>query len=487
MGNQDEEPKMMAHRIPRLTQHLLAAAIAGSLAIAIGMAATPAGAASSFTVLLRQIDARIALSEAMVDEGERRALERINELRQWIAWWESVKALAQAKQTDLKKNIDQRQKNAALLLKTLRGMTTDPKQSRHVPNFGWHSVESATALAASLAQETRKLNQAITTGKDNWHIVVAGWITGGGIQGKIDGLTAQIAKIDKGVNDGSFNFHGPFGWQTIGHHRKQAEGARDELAQVKAQIAKGDFPLTIPGIGQVTRNQLEEKLAGVEAAIAKLKGIATAGDYQIHRDPVGFVTRNKLADMIEQGEASYQAMKAAVGDGLFTVHIAGIGGGWWTRQKLEAKVAAFDKTIADITTAIRSGDYKAQVFGGWQTLNALKNHLANLEKRLQNPNLSQVQRNQIAEEIEAVHKAVKEWRDMSAVDLVIKGLEKTKFLAWAGMVLKLAKPDFDHRTLIRDEQVRHMTSFDGELALRLRPLEAQRDSYLDGMKWFASE
>ncbi len=458
-------------------------AMAASLTVAIAL--TAAQAASSFTVLLGQIEARIALSEGMVAEGERRAGERINELRQWIAWWESVKALVQSKQADLQKTIDQRRKNAELMLKTLRGMTSDPKQARHIPNFGWYSIESATALLTSLAQEARKLKQAISEGKDNWHVVVVGWMTGGAVQARIDGLVAEIAKIDKGVSDGSYQFHGPFGWQTIDFHRKQAQAARDELLRVKEQIAKGDFPLDIPGIGRLTRNQLEKKLEGVDAAIAKLKAAAGAGDYQIHRASVGWVTANKLAATIEAGETSFQTMKAAVSDGLFTVHIAGAG--WWTREKLEAKIAAFDKTIADITAAVRSGDYNAQVLGGWNTLKGLKSYIEAREKRLGDPNLTQLQRNQIAEEITAAHKAIKEWRDMSAVDLAIKGFEKTTYLAWMGTILKLAKPDFDHRALKRDEQVYHMTSFEAELALKLKPLEAQRDAYLEGLKWFSSE
>jgi len=463
------------------------ASLALAALLLAGLTATAAQGASSFAILFRNIDNRIALAEAMVAEGERRAHERINELRQWTGWWESVKALAQAKQTDLAKNIDQRRKNADLLLKTLRGLTSDPKQKRHLPNFGWHSLETASALAGSLAQEARKLNEAIAAGKDQWHIIVAGWVTGGTIQGKIDGLTAEIAAIDTAVADGSFQFHGPFGWQTIGYHRGQAQAAREELAGLKEQIAKGEFPLDIPGIGRVTRNQLEAKLDQVEAAIAKLKATAEAGDLQIHRASVGWVTAKKLQATIDEGEASFQAMKATVADGLLTVHIAGAGGGWWKRQTLESKIADLDKAMADITAAIRAGDYKAQVKGGWNSLNGLKTYIEAREKRLGDPNLTAVQRNQLAEQIDAARTAIKEWTEISALDLTIKGLEKTKFLAWVGTVLKLAKPDFDHRALKREEQVAHMTSFGPELALKLKPLEAKRDAYLEGLTWFSSE
>lgn len=465
--------------------HAILAAVA-----AIGIAAAapvPASAASSFKIHLQSIDDDIALSDAMVREGERRAGERINEIRQWIGWWTSVKALAEAKQTDLKKNIDQRQKNAALLLQTLQSITTSPKQSLHVPNYGWYSVESATALAGSLAQEARKLAQAIKDGKDSWHIITAGWVTGGQIQGRIDGLTAEIASIDKAVGDGKFSYHGPSGWATIGHWRDRAAAARKRMAEVKETIAKGAYALEIPGIGRVTRTQLEKRLAGVEARIAKVKATGTAGNLSIHRPSVGWVTARKLQKQIDDGERSFQAMKKTVADGLLKVHFAGAGGGWWSRETLEKRIASTDETISDTTAAIRAGDYKANVLGGWTSLNGLKTYIKAREKRLADPNLTAVQRNQIAELIEKAHKAIKELAELSALDLALKGLERTKFTAWAATVLTLAKPDFEHRKLKREEMVRHMGSFDGELKLKLQPLEAERDRYLEGMKWFASD
>jgi hypothetical protein len=52
--------------------------------------------------------------------------------------------------------------------------------------------------------------------------------------------------------------------------------------------------------------------------------------------------------------------------------------------------------------------------------------------------------------------------------------------------MKPAKPDFDHRTIKRAEMAYHLGSFDGELALRLRPLETQRDAYLAARAWFGT-
>ncbi|MGB8811588.1 MAG: hypothetical protein WCC57_00215 [Paracoccaceae bacterium] len=459
-----------------------------SFVVALGLVWSGAAvqAADPFAVLLAQHDAKIALSEAMEAEGKRQASERMNELRQWVGWWESVQALAQEKQIDLQKNIEQRSANAGLLTGMLGGLTSNPKQERYIPNYGWSTLETAAALQTSLALEAKQLRDAIAEGKENWYIVAIGWITGGAIQTRIDALEDEIALIEKGVASGEYTFHSAFGWQTIIQHRRMAQEQRAELARVKDQIAKGEYALEIPGIGRITRNQLDARINDVEAAINQLKKSGAAGELTIFRPAIDWVTRNQLQQRADATETSYQTAKALVSDGLFTVHIAGAGGDFWTRDALEEKIAAFDKAITDISAAISTGDYSAQVMGDFYSLKALTAIIQEREKRLADPALNQVQRNQITEQIDAAHKAIKEWRDLSAFDLTIKALDKTKYLAWVGWIMKLAKPDFDHRTLVREEQNYHMGSFDGELALKLKPLEAQRDGFYTARTWFSS-
>ena len=264
--------------------------------------------------------------------------------------------------------------------------------------------------------------------------------------------------------------------------------AETALAKTKKAMDDGVFRIDhLPGVGRVTEKEVEARLTAVETEIEKIKAARDVGEYKIHRPSVGWATRKSLEKALDDGEASFQTMKKTVSDGLFTVHIAGVGGGWWDRSRLEEKVKAMDKAIADTNAAIRKGDYSAQVYGGWNSLNHLKILVEANEKRLKDPNLKVAQRNQIAEQLEALHKAMKEWRDLSAMDLTIKGFEKTKFLAWVGTILKLAKPDFEHRALIRDERIAHLTSFKPEAELRLMPLEHERDRLLMALDWFVGD
>lgn len=448
--------------------------------------AAPAPAAETFEVLFGQLEAKIALSEAMEAEGKRQAAERIAELQQWIGWWEGIQALVQAKQADLEKTLAARASNAALMVGTLRGLTQDPKAERYLPNYGWVTLETAAALETSIALEIRQLRDAIQDGRDNWHIVALGWIAGGAVQTRIDALEEEIRQIQAGVTSGEYTFHSAFGWQKLQVSRDMAAQQRAELAAIKDQIAKGTYVLDIPGLGRLTRNDLEARLAETEAAIDALKKQGAAGEFGIFRPSVDWVTRNQLQARLDETQASYEAAEALLTQGLFTVHIAGAGGGFWTKQQLEDQIAAFDKTIEEVRAAIDSGDYGARVMGDFYSLKQLTAILEDRERRLGDPNLNQMQRNQLSEQIDAAHKAIKEWRDLSAFDLTIKALDKTQYLAWVGWVMKLAKPDFDSRTLKRAEQSYHLGSFEGELALRLRPLEAQRDAYLAARAWFAA-
>lgn len=456
------------------------------VAVVLALASQPARAADPFAALLDQHEEKIALSEAMAAEGKRQATERINELQQWVGWWESVQALVQAKQADLQKTIDQRAANAGLMIGLLNGLTANPKEDRHVPNYGWATLETAAALQTSIALEAKQLRDAIAEGKDTWHIVAVGWITGGQLQGRIDDLNAQIEQIGRDVTSGEYTFHSAFGWTKIAVHRQAAIDQRAELARIRDLIAKGEYALEIPGIGRVTKNEVQARLARVEAEIDRLKKQGAAGEFGIFRPAVDWVNRNELARRLDATDTSYRTMEALVSDGLFTVHIAGALGGHLNQKALEERIAAFDKQIDEITEAIRTGDYGANVMGGFNSLKQLTAFIAEREKRLADPNLNQLQRNQIAEQITAAHQAIKEWRDISAFDLTIKALDKSQYLAWVGWIMKLAKPDFDHRKLVREEQAYHLGSFEGELALKLRPLEAERDGLKTAMTWFAA-
>jgi len=451
------------------------------------VAATEVRAVSPLNLLLAEIDARIAAEDAMIAYGEMRATERMNELRHWISWWESVNQVVTDKQQELEKNFQYRQRNASSALALIRSITDTPTEQRELPGFGWMSVERATALTASIALEASRFRELVSEGRDNWMIVTIGWITSGGVQARIDGLIEELEKIDAGRNDGSYSFiFDGHQWTSIGRHRRRAEELRDERARIVARFAAGEYALHIPGIGHLNRQQLEARIDQIEARIDALHKRHAANELPIHRPALGGTrTRKVLVREIDEAEEGLRLARALISDGLFTVHLAGLLTGTYKRQDVEQRIERLDATITNVTELIRTGDYVATVRSGRHSLNGLKRLLETVERRLADPNLTDVQRNQLLEQMDRIRKSFDEWSQISAYDLMIKGVELTSLTGLLPQFMKLARPDIEQRELRQRERLDHMTSFDLEYGMRLRELQERLAVHREAMKWFA--
>lgn len=450
--------------------------------------ASGAQAITPLDLLLSDLDARIAEQDALVAYGQHRATERMNELRLWIGWWESVQEVVRGKQDDLAHNFQYRVRNADAALALLRSITDAPDQSRNLPGFGWMSVDRATAMTASLAVEASRLRELISEGLDNWFVVVVGWTTSDRIKRQIEGLRAEIESIHAASADGDYRFHvSPHAWTSIARHRDRAAALREERAALEERFRAGEYTLRIPGIGNVNRNQLQARIDDLEARIDTLRKQRDAGELSIHRPALGGMkTRAALVQEIDEAEASLREVRTLISDGLFGVHLAGLLQGRFTRRDVEERIDGLDKAIGDVTEAIRTGDYRASVRAGHHSLNTLHEHMEALERRLDNPNLTDIQRNQILEQLERSRKSIAEWRQISAFDLMIKGAEKVSLTGLLPQFMRLARPEIEHRELKQKERLAHLPSFDLEFEMRLRVLQDRLAHYREGMKWFVS-
>ena len=80
--------------------------------------------------------------------------------------------------------------------------------------------------------------------------------------------------------------------------------------------------------------------------------------------------------------------------------------------------------------------------------------------------------------MEKLRKVPTDWQTLSAFDLAIKALEKRGCRRGLALPLKLAKPDFDYRKLVRSERQRRTwrptSSRDLEQAIKPDELRLQR-------------
>ena len=461
----------MRQRVRRIGVLLVAAAIAA------GMAAAGAGGAAAqqnaLDMRLGLLDDQIAREQETLLEIERQAKVRVDELSAWMGFWQSIKDLARSQFDTLKSDFDQRIKILEAASGGLTG-TTSRTDQRNVPGVGWVSTESLANNLLLMRSEAEKVRQLFADGKETWHYAALGWLTGEAIQGHIDGIDAEIQAILKGVQDGTFQVHiNSTGWIVGKGPRDRIAAHEAEQQRLRDLAARGEFVVDIPGLGPHTRNTLDARIAAIETTIADLRTRYGRGEVAIHRPAIGWQTRDQLEQALADGERSFEAMKLLVGQGLYTIWINAYGAGWLKGEDIDARVKSIEEGIETAAQQVRDSTYTASTLLGWQTRLGLVQAIDTTGKSLQNPDLRPEQREALAQQLDNLRKSLAEWQKISALDLVIKGLEKSRVGAWAALPLKLAKPDFDRRELIRAEQTAHLADFPEELSLALAPHERE--------------
>jgi hypothetical protein len=162
-------------------------------------------------------------------------------------------------------------------------------------------------------------------------------------------------------------------------------------------------------------------------------------------------------------------MKKTVNDGLYTVWIAE--SGWATRVDLDTKLKSYEETLANTQAALAKGEYQAQLPVGWSTARAIEKALEDLGQQFNKPDLDAKAREYLAQQIEAHRRSLAELQAISAYDLAIQGLEKAKVARWITEVMKLARPDFERRQLVRAEHEQTLSEYPIEGDLWIQPLE----------------
>ena len=445
---------------------------------------SPHGAAHDFLAAeLLPLDDEITYLRALLAEIERQGQNRVAQLGRWIGWWTKIKALATETATKLSKNFEERVANAekagALIGQLLNSR---PPEQRHVPHFGWHDTATIANLANTLRQELAKALDLAAKLKAEWHIAAVGWITGEGIQRAIDDMEKQIRDINQGMRDGTYEVHiaGP-GWVRGAHFRQRMEDLDKQKQAIRDKVSAGDYEVHVPGLGPRTRKRLDAEIAAAEAELARRRETLAKGELTIHRPPTGWQNLTQLRATLEADALSYDVMKKTVADGVYTVWL--VETGWAKRVDLEAKVKEHAEGLAKTQAALAAGDYQAQLPVGWTTAKQIEKALEDLGKQIGQPNLDAKAREYLAKQIELHRKSLAELQAISAYDLAIRGLEKAKASRLVTEPMKLARPDFERREVVRAEKDETLAEYPIEGALWLKPLELQLERLRVARSW----
>ncbi len=452
-------------------------------ALSLGWVVPPAAANDVVAAEMQPLDDEIEQLQAVLAEIDRLGQDRVTQLSRWIGWWTKIKELATQTGDEMLKDFDERISTAEKAQGLLSSLSnSSPPNRRSIPRLGWHDTVTIGQLIYTLKQERAKWADLIGKAKAQWHIAAVGWITGEGIQKAIDDFEKQIRDINQGIRDGTFQVHiVGMGWVTGEPLRKRIAAIEKQKQAIRDKISAGDYEVVIPGLGKRTRKTLEAEIAGVEAELAKRRETATKGDMVIHRPPVSWQSRTQLEATLDADAKSYEIMKKTVSDGVYSVWI--VQTGWAKRVDLEGQVKSYEETLAKTREALAAGDYHAELPVGWATANQIQKALEELGKRLEQPNLDAKAREAIAKQIEAHQKSLTELQAISAYDIAIITLEKLKVASIVTNIMKLARPDFERRELVRTEREETLDEYSIESELWIKPIEQRLARLRQARAW----
>jgi hypothetical protein len=456
-----------------------------SLAAALGLGWTVPRAAANDVLAaeMQPLDDEIDQLRGVIAEIERQGQKRVTQISRWIGWWTKIKDLATQIGDDMKKSLDERIAKAEKAQGLLSSLSnSSPPNQRNVPRYGWHDTVTMGQLIDTLKQERDKWAELIGNAKAQWHIATIGWITGEAIQANIDDLQKQIRDINQGIQDGTLQVHiVGMGWVTATPLRQRIADIERQKQAIRDTISAGDYQVIIPGLGPRTRKTLDAEIAAVEADLAKRREAVAKGEMTIHRPPIGWQTLTQLQATLDADAQSYDAMKKTVNDGIYSVWI--VETGWARRIDLDGRLKSYEETLAQTQEALSKGDYTAQLPVGWTSANGIKKALEDLGKQLEQPNLEPKAREAIVKLIELNQKALTELQSISAYDLAIRALEKAEVSGLITGIMKLARPDFERREVIRTEKEETLGEYPIESAIWIKPLERRLARLRQAKEW----
>jgi len=452
-------------------------------ALGLGWAVPPAVAHDFLAAEMQPLDDESEHLRAMLVEIERQGQQRVMQLGRWIGWWTKIKDFATETGSDMMKSFDERLAKAEKAQSLLGGLIdTSPPGQRYLPHVGWHNVVTIGQLINTIKDERAKWAELIAKGKATWHIAAVGWITGEGIQKTIDDLEKQIRDINQGIRDGTFVVHiAGAGWVAGKQFRDRIAAIEQQKQAIRDRISAGEYEVFIPGLGPRTRKRIDEEIAGVEAELEKRRAIAAKGEMMIHRVPTGWQSLTQVQATLDADAQSYEVMKKTVNDGIYSVWI--VETGYARRIDLEGRVQRYEETLEKTKDAIAKGDYAAHLPVGGMSSNAIKKAMEDLGKQLNQPNLEPKAREAIVKAIELHQKSLTELQSISAYDLAIIAMEKAEVTGLITGVMKLARPDFERREVVRTEKEETLAEYPIDLAIWTKPLELQLARLRQAKAW----
>lgn len=430
----------------------------------------PAAAQGMTKDIVRPHDDKIEVYKDALREIERQANERIGEISAWKQFYGSVvKSAFDSLVEQAKGKAEEKVKKYEKWLATARAVGAGPKDGVNLPHFGGTTPERLQKALSDARKAVTALNQSISSKALNLHVSFVGWLKD--LPGRILGYDEEIKKAQQALRAGTYKIHYPgLGW-IDGNALKRYIATEEKAKQaVLATIKKGTFAVYVPGVGIRNRNQVESEIASVEKHIAELRKTAQDGKLSVHRPVFSWKNRTQLDAAIKDLNDWVQRQQAWRSDPawkLWTYYFS-----WISFKGVQDRLKAIEKGIADVRSSVNAGEYKVYVsYFGWTHRKGLEAARQALNKSLANPKLTAAAREHVQKKLAAVRKGFADIQKMSALDLVIRAMDKAAASKVLSAMLKLARPQLDSKKLQLAQHQAHTNDFKNELTAALKPYE----------------
>lgn len=138
-----------------------------------------------------------------------------------------------------------------------------------------------------------------------------------------------------------------------------------KIEEISKQIDAGDYRVSLPGLGDVSRNQLKSRIASLQERITALQRNFKSGDVRINRFSKGWLTANGLKESEQLLKDKSAELKENIKKKEYK-HLLPIG--WVTPKDLDARISQLQEEIENIKTQLANKQYKiALADGSWAT------------------------------------------------------------------------------------------------------------------------
>lgn len=233
-----------------------------------------------------------------------------------------------------------------------------------VAEFGTnHTVEK---LVADMMRERERAGEArveMVSGDYVFRLEGLGKTTRSGLADRVSEDARAIAELEADLAEGSWEARlGPLGWVSRTELEDCLRTAHERAAKALGALYAGEDPRDIIGLGDSDADAMKARVERLREEVRKIEAEFDSGAYRLHRPILGGardrrMSRSELEDRLAGIDAEISDRQRAIAAGEFEIHLPGWDE-WRTADDLRTEVADLEGLAQDLGRAVAAGTYR---------------------------------------------------------------------------------------------------------------------------------